>query len=77
MIDRVINLSQWIGVHIYSLDNLASHGIPNLLKKKYLKKKILRYMDSNFSYIESLLMKLPQFARAIILDFSFLCGSLI
>ena len=45
-------------VHIYSLDNLASHAIPNLLKKKYLNKLILRYMDSKFPCVESSSMKL-------------------
>ena len=35
-------------VHIYSLDNLAGYGTPNLLTMKYLNKLILRYTDSIF-----------------------------
>ena len=46
-------------VHIYSLDSLASYGTQNLLKKKYLNKLILRYMDSDFLSTESSLIKLP------------------
>ena len=45
-------------VHIYSLDSLASYGTQNLLKKKYLNKLILQYMDSNFLSTESSLIKL-------------------
>ena len=45
-------------VHIYSLDSLDGYGTQNLLKKKYLNKLILRYTDSNFPYIKSMLMKL-------------------
>jgi hypothetical protein len=40
-------------VHIYILDNLASHRTQNLLKKKYLNRLILKYMDSNFLSLES------------------------
>ena len=58
-IGRVTKLLQWTEVHIYSLDNLAHYGIPNLLEKKYLIKLILRYIDSNSPSVESLLLKLP------------------
>ena len=54
----VINSSTMDGVHIYSQDNLAGYGTSNLLEKKYLNKLILRYIDSNFSCVESLLLKL-------------------
>jgi len=54
----VINSSTMDGVHIYSVDNLVSYGTPNLLEKKYLNKLILRYIDSNFPCVESLLLKL-------------------
>ena len=56
-VDRVINLLQWMRVHIYSLDSLAGYGTQNLLEKKYQNKLIPRYIDSNFLSIESLLMK--------------------
>ena len=46
-------------VHIYSLDSLAGYGTQNLLKKKYLNKLILKYMDSNFLSREPSLIKLP------------------
>jgi hypothetical protein len=54
----LINSSTTDGVYIYSLDNLVGYGTPNLLEKKYLNKLILRYIDSNFSCVESLLLKL-------------------
>jgi hypothetical protein len=54
----VINSSTMDGVHIYSQDNLAGYGTSNLLEKKYVNKLILRYVDSNFPSIESLLLKL-------------------
>ena len=44
----MITLPKWTGVHIYRLDNLAGHGTPDLLMKKYLKILILKYMDSIF-----------------------------
>ena len=52
----VINSSTMDGVHIYSQDNLAGYGTSNLLEKKYLNELILKYIDSNFLYVESLLM---------------------
>ena len=54
----VYNILQWTRVHIYSLDNLAGYGTPNLLEKKYLNKLILRYIYSSFPSVESLLLKL-------------------
>ena len=52
------------GVHIYSLGSLAGYGTSNLLENKYLNKLILRYIDSIFPSIESLLLKLLDLAAA-------------
>ena len=57
MIDRGINIF-YKGARSYTLGNLASHRTTNLLKKKYLNKLILKYVESNFLSLESPSIKL-------------------